>query len=110
VFVALSADVEPLMTLFGAPPTPAPVGAAAARRALVPDEPPPPRAAFEVRAGLRGERHRLVSDLRRRDGRSHAEINTWVNRTVGIVRVEDATIDQLERSIELLLGTLTARR
>jgi superfamily II DNA or RNA helicase len=109
-FVALSADVAPQLTLFGAPPKPAPVAAAAARRALVPDEPPPPRAAFEVRAGLRGERHRLVSDLRRRDGRSHAEINTWVNRTVGIVRVEDATIDQLERSIELLLGTLTARR
>ena len=71
------------------------------------DAPPP---AFELRAGLRAQRHRLVSDLRRRDGRTHAEINTWLNRTVGITRVEDATIDQLERTIELLLGTLTARR
>ena len=53
---------------------------------------------------------RLVSDLRRRDGRTHAEINTWLNRTVGITRVEDATIDQLERTIALLIGTLTARR
>ena len=31
--------------------------------------------AFERRALLRDKRHRLVADLRRRDGRSHAEIN-----------------------------------
>jgi superfamily II DNA or RNA helicase len=107
-FVALSADVAPQLTLFGAPPKPA--AAAAARTVVVVDEPETPPAAFEVRAGLRSQRHRLVSDLRRRDGRSHAEINTWLNRAVGITRVEDATIDQLERTIELLLGTLTARR
>ncbi|HEY5197351.1 MAG TPA: DEAD/DEAH box helicase family protein [Solirubrobacteraceae bacterium] len=107
-FVALSADVAPQLTLFGAPPKPAP--AAAARRALAAEESPTPPAAFELRAGLRSQRHRLVSDLRRRDGRSHAEINTWLNRAVGITRVEDATIDQLEQTIELLLGTLTARR
>jgi superfamily II DNA or RNA helicase len=112
-FVALSADVAPQLTLFGVPPK---AVAAAAARAPVsapepePDGPDDPKAAFEVRAGLRSDRHRLVSDLRRRDGRSHAEINTWLNRTVGITRVEDATIPQLERTIELLLGTLTARR
>ncbi|MEA2372334.1 MAG: hypothetical protein QOH12_2728 [Solirubrobacteraceae bacterium] len=112
-FVALSADVAPQLTLFGAPPKPAPAAAAAARRAEADAraaEPAAPKANFEVRAGLRSQRHRLVSDLRRRDGRTHAEINTWLNRTVGITRVEDATIDQLERTIELLLGTLTARR
>src|SRR5206468_7149652 len=101
------------LTLFGAPPKPAPAAAAAARRAVADAraaEPAAPKANFEVRAGLRSQRHRLVSDLRRRDGRTHAEINTWLNRTVGITRVEDATIDQLERTIELLLGTLTARR
>jgi hypothetical protein len=44
----------------------------------------------------------LVSNLRRIDGRSHAEINAAVNRSVGVRRVEDATIDQLQKSIALL--------
>jgi superfamily II DNA or RNA helicase len=109
-FVALSADVAPQLTLFGAPPRSAPAAAAAASRALAAEQRGAPAAAFEVRAGLRSQRHRLVSDLRRRDDRSHAEINTWLNRAVGITRVEDATIDQLERTIELLLDSLTARR
>jgi hypothetical protein len=64
---------------------------------------------FERRQLLRDKRHRLVADLRRRDGRSHAEINRWLNRQVGIRRVEDATIAQLERSIDVLLGALTGR-
>ena len=55
---------------------------------------------------LRAERHTLVSNLRRLDGRSHAEINAAINRSVGIRRVEDATIDQLQRSIQLLLREL----
>jgi superfamily II DNA or RNA helicase len=117
-FVALSADVAPQLTLFGAPPQPSPAAraarahasAAAAAHAPPIDEPESPPPAFELRAGLCSRRHRLVSDLRRRDGRSHAEINTWLNRTVGISRVEDATIDQLERTIALLLDTLSARR
>ena len=70
----------------------------------------PEPAAFERRALLRDKRHRLVADLRRRDGRSHAEINAWLNRACGIRRVEDASIEQLERSIELLLGALSGRR
>ena len=71
--------------------------------AAVPDpEPEPELSAFERRAALRAERHTLVSNLRRLDGRSHAEINSAVNRSVGIRRVEDATIDQLQKSIALL--------
>jgi hypothetical protein len=66
--------------------------------------------AFERRALLRDKRHRLVADLRRRDGRSHADINRWLNRTCGIHRVDEASIEQLERSVALLLGALTARR
>jgi hypothetical protein len=58
---------------------------------------------------VRDKRHRLVADLRRRDGRSHAEINRWLNRSCGIRRVDEASLDQLERSIELLLGALSAR-
>ena len=66
--------------------------------------------AFERRARLRDERHRLVSEVRRRDGTSHREINAWLNRTVGIKSVEKATLQELERSVELLMGKLTARR
>jgi hypothetical protein len=66
--------------------------------------------AFERRARLRDERHRLVSEVRRRDGTSHREINAWLNRTVGITSVEKATLQELERSVELLMGKLTARR
>jgi hypothetical protein len=72
----------------------------------------PPLSAFEQRARLRQERHQLVSTLRRMDGRSHAEINKAINRTLGIRSVEKATIAELERSIELLHRELekTSRR
>jgi hypothetical protein len=66
--------------------------------------------AFERRARLRDERHRLVSEVRRRDGSSHREINAWLNRAVGISSVDQATLPQLEQSVELLIGKLTARR
>jgi len=125
-FEALSADVAPQMTLFGgpaaAPPTPAPTPAAA--RWLTPDaepfhdEPstntapasdPTSVPAFERRARLRDQRHQLVSELRRRDGTSHREINAWLNRKLGIASVEKATLAQLEQSIELLYGKLSRR-
>jgi hypothetical protein len=93
------------LALFGGgPAAPAPVTALAA------DEPAPAIAAFERRALLRDKRHRLVADLRRSQGGSHAEINRWLNRSCGIRRVEDASIDQLERSIDLLLRRLGGRR
>jgi superfamily II DNA or RNA helicase len=121
-FVPLSADVAPQMTLFGAPaPAPAPAPSAAAARwagAMADAEPagngdasaPREIPAFERRAQLRDERHRLVSEVRRRDGASHREINAWLNRKIGITRVEDATLPELERSVELLMGKLTGRR
>ncbi|HEX2016063.1 MAG TPA: DEAD/DEAH box helicase family protein [Solirubrobacteraceae bacterium] len=109
-FVPLSAEMAAQMTLFGPPPG-APGG---------PPGPPLPTAppgagtreipAYRRRALLRDKRHRLVSDLRRRDGRSHREINAELNRRVGIARVDDATIEQLERSVALLLDALSARR
>jgi superfamily II DNA or RNA helicase len=108
-FVPLSADLTltPQMALFGPPGgAPAPVFASAVEDPL--DDPGLP--AFERRALLRDKRHRLVSDLRRIDGRTHAEINSWLNRASGIRRVDDASIDQLERSIGLLLDTLSRRR
>jgi superfamily II DNA or RNA helicase len=104
-FVPVAADVAPQLALFGGGGSgPAPVAAPAA------DEPAPAMAAFERRALLRDKRHRLVADLRRSQGGSHAEINRWLNRSCGVRRVEDASIDQLERSIDLLLRRLGGRR
>jgi len=106
-FVPLSAEFAPQMTLFG----PAPTATATAGGSARPPAPEPaPVAAFERRADLRAERSRLVADLHRRDGRSHREINAWLNRTVGVDRVESATIPQLERSIAALVKELTRRR
>jgi hypothetical protein len=66
--------------------------------------------AFERRARLRDERHRLVSEVRRRDGASHQDINAWLNRKLGISSVERATLAELEQSVELLMERLTRRR
>ncbi|HVW17437.1 MAG TPA: helicase-related protein, partial [Solirubrobacteraceae bacterium] len=107
-FVPLAADVAPQLALFGPP-----AGAAPAPR--VADgwagPPPVPGAApavsnHERRRRLREDRRRLVADLGRRDGRPHAEINAWLNRETGVARVQDATIDQLQSSIDLLFGAL----
>jgi superfamily II DNA or RNA helicase len=103
-FVPLSAEFAAQMTLFGPPqraPSPAPPAA---------EQPPAvetaPLPGFEHRAELRAQRSRLVGELQRRDGRSHREINAWVNRAVSVQRVEEASIQQLERSIEALTGEL----
>jgi superfamily II DNA or RNA helicase len=124
-FMPVAADVVPQMTLFGPPPGApgGPVALAVAAMAAVAaagvGDPPaggedagdgPALPAYQRRALLRDKRHRLVADLRRLDGRSHAEINAWLNRACGVGKVGEATIEQLERSIELLLGELTARR
>jgi len=103
-FVPLTAEFAPQMTLFGS-----------AQKALpttstrLPAPEPAPPAAFERRDDLRQERSRLVADLHRRDGRSHREINAWLNRTVGVDRVESASIPQLERSVAALVKELSRR-
>jgi superfamily II DNA or RNA helicase len=104
-FVPLAADVAPQLELFAAAGAPAAAPAAPSAPVAPPADPEPeepPLSAFERRARLRQERHQLVSSLRRIDGRSHAEINKAINRTLGIKSVEKATIAELERSIELL--------
>jgi superfamily II DNA or RNA helicase len=107
-FVPLSADVAPQMSLFGPPP------GAAAMTASVPlpstYDQAEERPAFERRAMLRSERHRLVSEVTRRDRTDHREVNAWLNRRVGVSSVDQATLEQLERSVELLVGRLTRRR
>jgi superfamily II DNA or RNA helicase len=102
-FVPLSAEFAAQMTLFG-PPQRAPSPISAQPPSPLPA--PAPLAAFERREDLRRERSRLVAELHRRDGRSHREINTWVNRAVGVERVQTAGIKQLERSIEALMTEL----
>jgi hypothetical protein len=65
--------------------------------------------AWERRTRLRDKRHGLVASLRRIDGRSFREINAWLNRETGVTRVDDASLSQLERSIDLLLAELDRR-
>jgi superfamily II DNA or RNA helicase len=103
-FVPLSAEFADQMTLFGPPqraPSPTP------SRQPQPEPEAAPIAAFERRAALRQERSRLVAELHRRGGRSHREINAWLNRAVGVERVDTASIQQLERSIAALVQELT---
>jgi superfamily II DNA or RNA helicase len=111
-FVPLAADVAPQLALFGGG-RPAPVVARAAFAgppavAAVDDAHggAPPEPAFKRRARLRDKRHGLVRTLAGFNGSSHREVNTWVNRLTGVAGVGDASIEQLERSIELLLAEL----
>jgi superfamily II DNA or RNA helicase len=107
-FVPVSADVSPQLALFGGgPPPPAapPSPFLPEPEEPVEDEVP----AWERRNRLRDKRHGLVASLRRLDGRSFREINAWLNRETGVTRVEDASLAQLERSIDLLLAELDRR-
>jgi hypothetical protein len=106
-FVPVAADVAPQLALFGGGP-PAPAPAPFAGPAAVPDE-PAELPAFRRRARLRDKRQGLVRALAEVDGRSYREINTWLNRETGAPGVRDASLDQLERSIELLLAELDRR-
>ncbi len=110
-FVPVAADVAPQLALFGSPSGQAAVAAPRPAAVIPPAVPAPSREmpAYERRALLRDKRKRLVGELARRDGSSHAQVNTWINREAGVSRVGDATLAQLERSCELLLRALTRR-
>ncbi|MGO9902604.1 MAG: DEAD/DEAH box helicase [Solirubrobacteraceae bacterium] len=126
LFEPLSADVAPQMTLFGPapsppraawppPPLPSPRSSQIPRAATTAAEEANPAGkqeipAFERRARLRRERHRLVSEVTRREHTSQRDVNAWANRQVGIAGVDKATLRELERSIELLVDRLNARR
>ncbi len=108
-FEPLLADVAPQMTLFG--PAPAPTAPGSPSPApVVPVPTPATVPVFERRNRLRNERHRLVSEVARRDGSSQREVNAWVNRSLGVTSVEKATLDQLKRAVEMLTGRLGPRR
>ena len=107
-FVALNADVAPQLALFGGGPPPpvveAHVFAGPPAIADPVDEPAVP--AFKQRSRLRDKRHGLVKTLAGFQGTSHREINTWLNRASAVNSVADASIEQLERSVEMLLAEL----
>ncbi|MGE4425231.1 MAG: DEAD/DEAH box helicase [Solirubrobacteraceae bacterium] len=120
-FEALAADMAPAaqLDLFGgATPVVDPQAQATAAGAVAtlggPVPAGPPAATQEVplwqrRQQLRDLRHGLVSELGRKRGASQREVNAWVNRKVGITRVEQATVDQLEQSIDVLHDALAGR-
>jgi hypothetical protein len=107
-FVPLNADVAPQLALFGGGPPPPAV--APPRPPAAPPAAPPSTAAeepvFHRRRRLRDKRQGLVVALAGMEGRSHREINTWLNREIGSAGVREASIEQLERSVELLQARL----
>jgi superfamily II DNA or RNA helicase len=112
-FVPLAADVAPQLALFGGGPPPPAVRPAFAAPPAVRDEvqsepepAAPPEPAFKRRARLRDKRHGLVKTLAGFQGSSQREVNTWLNRATGVASVGDATIEQLERAVELALAEL----
>ncbi|MGX6448662.1 DEAD/DEAH box helicase [Patulibacter sp. S7RM1-6] len=117
-FKALNADMAPAaqLDLFGGatPLKPEPSGVSTGRpiqpMGTVPSAPAPggpPAATAEMplwqqRQRLRETRHRLVSELGRARRATQKEINAWVNHQCGITHVKDASIEQLEASIDLI--------
>jgi superfamily II DNA or RNA helicase len=115
-FVPVSAEVAAQMTLFAGgpqPPTPVrprPVAVPPAAQAPEPEiAAVAGEATFEKRERLRARRHALVGELRRQTGRTPREINAWLNRAAGVTSVGQASLEQLDHSIELLLAELTKR-
>jgi superfamily II DNA or RNA helicase len=108
-FVPVAADVSPQLALFGGGPPPPKAPESPFLQPAAEEEAEEEIPAWERRSRLRDKRHGLVSSLRRLDGRSFREINAWLNRETGVVRVEDASIAQLEKSIGLLLKELDRR-
>ncbi|MEA2448782.1 MAG: hypothetical protein QOG63_714 [Thermoleophilaceae bacterium] len=76
-----------------APPPPAPCGL---RRATP----------YEKREQLRDRRARLVADLSRITNEPHSSIHSRLNRETGARSVSAATVDQLEKSNEILIREL----
>jgi superfamily II DNA or RNA helicase len=101
-FVPLAADVAPQLALFGGGPPPPAVAVPAVTAPAEPAEEP----IFQRRRRLRDKRQGLVVALAGFEGRSHRDINGWLNREIGATGVREASIEQLERAIELLQGRL----
>ncbi|MDQ8045861.1 MAG: DEAD/DEAH box helicase family protein [Solirubrobacteraceae bacterium] len=68
------------------------------------------RPAWEHQEMLRKRRHALVGELARLTKAPQAQVNAEINQTIGVAKVDQATNEQLERSIEVLLDRLAKRR
>lgn len=75
------------------PPPPLPDGRRVAAGAAAPN----PR---QLRAALRRHNAGLAAELARCTGLSHAEVNSRLNRLVGVRRIDEATVEQLEQRAE----------
>ena len=102
-FVPLSADVAPQLALFSGGPPPPQAPAAPAPGVAQPSAAEP---VFQRRRRLRDKRQGLVRTLAGMEGRSQREINAWCNRETNVDSVDQASIEQLERAIELLQAQL----
>jgi superfamily II DNA or RNA helicase len=75
--------------------------------AAIPGVPPQPvKAALARRRELREQNSEAVAEFARARGKSHAEVNADLNRRVGIRRISEATVRQLERRLDLALKLL----
>ena len=75
--------------------------------------PPPPSAKdgpLARRRALREANSEAVRDLVHMTGRTHAEINVDLNRAVGIKRIGEATVRQLERRLAAAAALSKSRR
>jgi hypothetical protein len=63
---------------------------------------PERESAYATRERLRGERRQLVTDVARRSGQSHREVQARINRETRVRSVTSATIQQLERGNAML--------
>jgi superfamily II DNA or RNA helicase len=74
------------------------------RPAAAPMDPEEPEreSAYATRERLRGERRSLVTDVARRTGKPHREVQARINRETRTRSVASATIEQLERGNAML--------
>ena len=60
-----------------------------------------PQSALARRRELREQNSEIVRELTHPLSKTHAEVNALLNRQVGIKRISEATVRQLERRLEL---------
>jgi hypothetical protein len=61
--------------------------------------PPPKNSALARRRQLREDNSEAVRDLVHLTGKGHADLNAELNRKVGIKRISEATVRQLEQRL-----------
>src|SRR5690606_31320079 len=80
------------------------------KKKAAPPVPTSEKPAWEQQEQLRKRRHLLVSELARQVGSTQAQINAEINQAIKVGKVDQASNEQLEQSIQLLLDRLAKRR